>query len=157
MSRSALCTGVFGAGVQRFQLRIGELEELQEACDAGPEEIFWRLNGSNWRVADLREPIRLGLIGAGMLPTEALVMVDRYCQPGWLSEWKSLAAAIVGAAINGAPDEDAPPGETTGEGPTPAASPAAKSASATSTGSAAPSATRRRKSRAAASGSSAQP
>ncbi|MBI1405709.1 MAG: gene transfer agent family protein [Caulobacter sp.] len=133
MSRSALFDGVFGDGRHPFRLRIGELEELQEKCDAGPEEIYWRLQTGAWRVADIRETLRLGLIGGGLTPTPALVLVNRYAGEGWLAEWKALAANIIAAALFGAPDEDKPapaPGEAEGETAT---SPDEKSGSPTST------------------------
>ncbi|MCA2372202.1 gene transfer agent family protein [Agrobacterium genomosp. 3 str. CIP 111-78] len=34
--------------------------------------------GGDWRVEDVRETIRLGLIGAGMTPTDAFIAVSRY-------------------------------------------------------------------------------
>lgn len=111
MSRSARFTGVFGDGKHDFQLNIGELEELQEKCDAGPEEIWNRVLTGGWRVADIREPIRLGLKGAGMDPMKALVLVERYASSGNLSPLKPLVANIIGAALVGAPDEDPPPGK----------------------------------------------
>ncbi len=124
MSRSARCTGVFGDGKHDFLLTIGALEELQEKCDAGPEEIWNRVLTGSWRVADIREPIRLGLIGAGMEPIKALVLVERYAREGMLSGLKPLVASIIGAALVGAPDEDAPaPGKRRGRSRTP--SPAA--------------------------------
>lgn len=149
MTRSAKIQGVFGDGIHDFRLRIGELEELQEKCDAGPEEIFTRLLSTSWRVADIRETLRLGLIGGGMAPTPALVMISRYASEGSLTEWRPLAANIIAASINGAPDEDKPPGEQMGEK---ANSPAKKSGSPASTPSAASSGTRPKRSRKPASG-----
>ena len=111
MSRSARYTGVFGDGKHEFALNIGELEELQERCDAGPEEIMARLFAGTWRVADLRETLRLGLKGAGMEPARALVLIERYAGPGQLMGLKTLATNILGAALVGAPDEDVPEGE----------------------------------------------
>jgi hypothetical protein len=111
MSRSARFTGVFGDGKHEFALNIGELEELQEKCDAGPEEIMARLLAGNWRVADLRETLRLGLKGGGMSSTQALVLVERYAGPGDLMALKPLAVSVLGAALVGAPDEDAREGE----------------------------------------------
>jgi hypothetical protein len=111
MSRSARFSGVFGDGKHDFLLTIGGLEELQEKCDAGPEEIWSRVLAGGWRVADLREPIRIGLIGGGMEPIKALVMVERYAGAGALSELKPLVANIIGAALVGAVDEDGPPGK----------------------------------------------
>lgn len=151
MSRSARYTGPFGDGPHDFQLNIAELEELQEKCDAGPEEIFHRISEGRWRVADIRETIRLGLKGAGMVALTARAMVDRYAGPGQLADNKELATCILAAALVGAPDEDVPSGEMQGETESP--SPDENSGSQTSTKSAAPSATRRRKSARAASGS----
>lgn len=119
MSRSARFTGVFGDGRHDFLLTIGGLEELQEKCDAGPEEIWSRVLSGGWRVADIREPIRIGLIGGGMDPIKALVLVERYASEGNLSPLKPLVANIIGAALVGAPDEDAPPGKRRGRKKTP--------------------------------------
>ena len=135
MSRSARYVGAFGDGPHDFQLRIGELEELQELTDAGPEEIFHRVSEGRWRVADLRETIRLGLKGGGMAPLQARAMVDRYAEAGELAGLKSLVTAILAAALVGAPDEDEPSGEMQGESDP---SPAESSGSQTSTPSAAP-------------------
>lgn len=70
-----------------------------------------RLLTGNWRVADLRETLRLGLKGGGMSSTQALVLVERYAGPGNLMALKSLATNILGAALVGAPDEDDRAGE----------------------------------------------
>lgn len=109
MSRSARFTGAFGDGKHDFQLKIAQLEELQEKTDAGPEELLERVMSGRWRVADIREPLRLGLIGNGMDAIPALLMVERYAGPGRLAQHKILVTGILGAAVYGAPDEDAPP------------------------------------------------
>ncbi|MNS07280.1 hypothetical protein D3C72_387180 [compost metagenome] len=150
MSRSARYTGPFGDGPHDFKLNIIELEELQELTDAGPEEVFHRVSEGRWRVADIRETIRLGLKGAGMAPLAARAMIDRYAGPGQLADNKELVTCILAAALVGAPDEDVPSGEMQGESDR---SPDESSGSRTSTKSEAPSATRQRKSAKAASGS----
>nr|WP_313518647.1 gene transfer agent family protein [Brevundimonas diminuta] len=149
MSRAARFTGAFGDGKHDFQLNIAELEELQELTDAGPEEVFLRVTEGRWRVADIRETLRLGLKGGGMEPLRARAMIDRYAAAGALASHKSLVSAILAAAMLGAPDEDHPSGETEGES---GRSPDESSGSQTSTRSAAPSGSRRRKSAAARSG-----
>lgn len=136
MSRSARYTGPFGDGPHDFQLNIAELEELQELTDAGPEEVFHRVSEGRWRVADIRETVRLGLKGAGMVALTARAMVDRYAGPGQLADNKELATCILAAALVGAPDEDVPSGEMQGESDP---SPDESSGSQTSTRSAAPS------------------
>lgn len=136
MSRSARYTGPFGDGPHDFQLNIAELEELQELTDAGPEEVFHRVSEGRWRVADIRETIRLGLKGGGMEPLKARAMIDRYAASGDLANQKALVTAILAAALVGAPDEDEPSGEPMGESDP---SPAESSGSQSSTRSAAPS------------------
>lgn len=144
MSRSARFTGVFGDGRHDFMLNIAELEELQEKCDAGPEEIRDRVVMGRWRIEDIRETLRLGLKGAGMDATMALVMMERYAAPGNLAPHKPLVACIISAALMGSPEEDvAPSGEAKGET---RRSPARKSGSSGSTKSAGRSGSRRSKS-----------
>ena len=115
MSRSAKVRLPFGDGAHDFALNIGQLEELQEKCDAGPEEIFDRISSGKWRISDIREPLRLGLVGAGMDPIKAAILVDRYAGPGSLAMWKDPAQRVILGALVGAPDEDAPAGELKGE------------------------------------------
>ena len=136
MSRAARFTGAFGDGKHDFQLNIAELEELQELTDAGPEEVFLRVTEGRWRVADIRETLRLGLKGGGMEPLRARAMIDRYAAAGALASHKTLVSAILAAAMLGAPDEDDASGETGGESDR---SPDESSGSQTSTKSAAPS------------------
>lgn len=144
MSRSAKVRHPFGDGVYDFQITIGGMEELQELTDAGPEEIFARIVDGRWRQADLRETIRLGLIGAGVDQFKALALRERYAAPGNLLELKPLGQAIIGAWLMGAPDEDIRTGEKEGEKNR---SPAKSSGSGTSTPSVGPSASRPRRSR----------
>lgn len=105
MSRTAKITLVWGDGEHLFRLRIGELIELQEKCDAGPAFILERLATSRWKVEDVRETIRLGLIGGGLDPLKALTLVKRYVDERPLQENINHAYAIVASAIVGAEDE----------------------------------------------------
>lgn len=138
MSRSAEVTLKWGDADHQFRLGIGQLRELQEKCDAGPAEIFRRLTVGTWRIDDLREPIRLGLIGAGLEPVKALTLVERYVDARPLAENVPVSRAIIGIALLGAEDE--PPGEADGEAGDRPTSPEEKSASPKSTEMARPSA-----------------
>jgi len=131
MSRSARYQAPFGDGVQTFVLDIGGLEELQEKTDCGPEEIYHRISNGNWRIADLREPIRIGLIRGGMDPMRALALVSRYAAEGYLASLKPIVLGILAASLVGAPDEDKPAGEPEAGAKDP--SPAEKSGSQGST------------------------
>jgi hypothetical protein len=117
MSRSAKVTLPFGDGAHDFALLIGQLEELQEKCDAGPEAVFNRIASGTWMVADVRETLRLGLVGAGMESIKAAILVDRYAGSGSLAAHKDTAQRVILGALVGAPDEDEPSGEPQGEKP----------------------------------------
>lgn len=105
----------FGDGPHRFRLAIGELEELQEKTGIGPFLLLNRLIGGDWRLADVREALRLGLIGGGMEPIPALNLVRRYVdeRPAWLAN-AALARLVLMAALSGAPEEV--PGKGAGRG-----------------------------------------
>ncbi len=118
MGRRSTVTIAFGDGDHDFALPIGQLIELQERCDAGPGHILARMQSGAWRVEDLRETLRLGLVGAGMPPLDALKLVERYVDAHPLGDSVVPAIAVLGAAILGVEDEPdpKPDGEAT---PTP--------------------------------------
>lgn len=103
----------FGDGTHRFRLALGELEELQEKTGIGPFLLWQRLLHGEWRTADVRETLRLGLIGGGMEPVAALNLIRRYvdARQDWLA-LSVVAQTIVLAAIAGAPEEA--PGKSEG-------------------------------------------
>lgn len=88
-------------GEREFRLAIGLLRELQDKCNAGPAEILARLSNGTWRVDDIRETLRLGLIGGGASPTDALVLVARYVDVRPLMENVMPAQAVLLAAVVG--------------------------------------------------------
>ena len=107
---------------RKYRLGIGELRELQDKCDAGPAQIFKRLSDSSWRYDDVRETIRLGLIGAGENPQRALALVARHVAPGNLMPAVAIAQTILYAALIGDPNDivgKAKPETTTAEGGSP--------------------------------------
>ncbi len=107
MSRDASVTFLWGDDDYRFRLGIGELRQLQEKCGAGPYEILVRIAGAVWRVDDLRETIRLGLIGGGMDATKATQAIKRnFDQGGGLLQHVAPAKVILSAALIGPPDEE---------------------------------------------------
>lgn len=75
---------IWPGGEHTFALRIGELEALQQSTDSGPGEVLGRLyeciSSTNpllgpWRVADVLDTVRLGLVGGGMDSVEARKLV----------------------------------------------------------------------------------
>ena len=101
-------------GEHEFALPIGQLRALQQACDAGPEEILGRIWSGTWRVDDLFEVIRLGLIGGGQVDAkDAGQMVAGLLDKHPLLQFKPVAQALLMDALTG--DEGDPVGELLGE------------------------------------------
>lgn len=93
-----------------FRLRLGELRELQEKCgNRGPMTIINALTMGTWLVDDIVQPIRLGLIGAGMTQADAAKLVQTHLGDGRLKEGIFVAQAILMRAITGPPDEKLEP------------------------------------------------
>jgi hypothetical protein len=116
----------FGDGAYLFALKLPQLAELQDKCAAGILAIYGRvmrgryvLEGQVVGLAhegeafsqDLYETIRLGLIGGArgivdgqevnVSPLTAKTLIERYVHPAPLREAWTLAAAILGAKIEG--------------------------------------------------------
>lgn len=106
-SRDASLDVLFGDGEHKFRLAIGELRELEEKRDAGSPLILRRLLTGEWWVDDVREVIRLGLVGGGMPATDATKLVKRYVEdrPAW-HENALIASTTLGAALMGVEDEE---------------------------------------------------
>jgi hypothetical protein len=91
---------VWVGGEHRFRLGLGELRALQKNCDAGPEQVFNRIRLGNWRVDDLIEVLRLGLIGSGeMEAKEAGPFIARLLEVHPLVTLKLPALAVLAAAL----------------------------------------------------------
>lgn len=133
-NRNGALTTDFGDGTYSFRLALGELEELQEKTGAGPFVVLRRLFDGTWRVADIRETIRLGLIGGGVEPLKALNLVRRYVddRADWIGN-ASIAQAVLGAALSGAAEEEAGKDDAPGAGEDPLNSQTDGSPSAQST------------------------
>lgn len=118
MTRSAETILDWADGTYKFALKIEQLAELQEKCDAGPWYIQWALEAAllartagfappkDANASYVIEPIRLGLIGGGMPAVEAMKKVRAYVGPGQLNENIQTAYAVLGVALAGAPDDE---------------------------------------------------
>lgn len=105
MSRNATVEFDWADDHYEFRLAIGQLRELQEKCNCGPNELLGRLRQGTWRVDDIRETIRLGLIGAGKTPSEALKIVRTHVEMRPWLENVQPAQLILMAALMGVPEE----------------------------------------------------
>jgi hypothetical protein len=92
-------------GTYSFRLAWGQLEELQEKCDAGPYVVLQRLHSGAWRIEDIANIIRLGLIGGGLEPAPALKLARRYVEARPPMENLIPAQVILSAGLAGAPEE----------------------------------------------------
>lgn len=78
MDGSGRITINWGDGEHVFRLPYKQLRELQDKTGCGPEELAERIRWGRWKVDDIRETIRLGLIGGGADPMQALTLTTRY-------------------------------------------------------------------------------
>lgn len=102
----------WGGETRRFRLGLAELVALQDRTDAGPVELLTRIRDQRWRVADLRETVRLGLEGGGASPAEAASLVRRYVEGRPLMESVPVAMLVLAAALY--TPEDLPAGKPAG-------------------------------------------
>lgn len=105
MARDASIDITWADGDFRFRLAWGQLVELQERCNSGPYVVLNRLYDGQWRMEDITNVIRLGLIGGGMSPTDALKKVRTYVEDRPPLENVLVAQAILAAGLHGAPEE----------------------------------------------------
>lgn len=99
----------WGDGEYLFRLTINGLIELEEKCSAPFTEVFRRLMAGAYSINDVRETVRLGLIGGGMEPGKALALVRRYVDARPKAESEKAAQAVLGATLFGF--EEAPLGK----------------------------------------------
>lgn len=92
-------TEAFADGTYSFRLALGQWQELQEKTGIGPLALYVRLLDRSWRIEDLRETVRLGLIGGGITPAEAMKLVVRYVDERPLIESVPLALTIITASL----------------------------------------------------------
>jgi hypothetical protein len=117
----------FGDGEYLFKLKLPQLAELQEKCDAGIGTIYMRVMLGDYHAADLIESIRLGLIGGNkavvddkeidVSDAKARKLVIRYCDRP-LDELLELSRAILGACVVGYKPEDGDAGKNHGQATT---------------------------------------
>jgi hypothetical protein len=110
MSRDGSIELTWAGDLRQFRLGIDELLALQDKRDAGPQEIANRLSLQGWRVQDVHETLRLGLIGGGMDAKLARRLVDERAGPGKLASSALIAYAVIVSAIQG--DESDPVGKS---------------------------------------------
>ncbi|WP_421912729.1 gene transfer agent family protein [Mesorhizobium sp.] len=106
----------WAGGTHTFRLGLGEIEELEAGVDMSVFLLHAAMSAQVpfSRLKHYSETIRLGLIGGGMKPIEARVLVKRYVDERPLSESVALGQVILRAAmerVHSESLEDGEPGE----------------------------------------------
>lgn len=96
----------FGTAEHPFCLTDNMITELERITDTGIGAFYQRVIAMHFKAADLGEIIRLGLIGAGMHPQEAMQLTATYAHNRPMSETFPLALDILDARWNGTANGD---------------------------------------------------
>lgn len=101
MNRHAAIELDWADGTYTFRLGLDEIEELERKRDLSIFEIAKRLSPEvrQARSTDVSETLRLGLIGGGTKPVDALAKVRKYVDERPLDENRDTAYAIVLAGL----------------------------------------------------------
>jgi len=103
-------------GTYRFALPVAQLRDLQHKTGIGPLALYNRLLSGQWRVDDMGEVLRLGLIGGGLSPVAALEKTRAYVDPRPLTESVDPALRVLERALLPAPGEEDGAGSDDGTG-----------------------------------------
>jgi hypothetical protein len=123
-------TLTFGDGEHAFRIAFGQWRELQESINKprleigeppiGPMGLLRvLLSGDAWP-HDVREVIRLGLIGAGLKADRALVLVKRHVEGRPYFQSMATARTVLQFAMFGPPDDQVGKEQTPAQPETPA-------------------------------------
>lgn len=110
MSSHAAIDLDFADGTYRFRLGLGEIAELEEKAKRGIFLIHDDLDPKvrSAKSSVISETLRIGLIGGGTKPADALALVRRYVDQRPLTESLFLAYAVVVAALTRVSGVDLP-------------------------------------------------
>lgn len=118
MAATGTRTIVWANGEDVFCIaKVGLLLDLEDKCKAPFSVIMARLENGAWSLNDVRETIRLGLIGGGMKPEAAMAVVRRHVDENPLAHSVLVAYEVVKAAMFGVPDDPVgkPPDDDSGK------------------------------------------
>lgn len=121
--RDGRVEGFFGDDVYPFRLALREIGDLEAKTGIGIYELSRRFAEVRVTSGQVRETIRLGLIGAGMKPSAAHLLLERHFHPPLLDPYR-IALEIVEAAVMPPPGEESGPGKAPAEDDPASTSPA---------------------------------
>lgn len=100
-------TAFFGDGEQAFALTDDMIAELERITDLGIGALYLRAVNMGFKLGDLVEIIRLGLIGGGTTPERAMRLTDTYARNRPIDELYPLAMDILDARWTGTDEKEA--------------------------------------------------
>lgn len=103
LMRQTAITIEWADGEFTFDLRLGEVRNLQEKTGLGPPLILHNLQNNQYKVDDFRETILQGLIGGGKSAEEARKLVKKWVDDRPAKESLLPAQMILMSWIVGAP------------------------------------------------------
>ena len=116
MSADGSTTLFWGDGENCFRLGIGEFRELQERVNArraalglpaiGPTTLANAIRGNDAWPDDIRDVLRLGLVGGGITPQEAHRKLMQYFDRRPPAESYPAAFTVLVAAFIGVPGDE---------------------------------------------------
>lgn len=95
----------WGDGPHKFRLGLDEARELQIKTGVGLYRLMKRIAEGDWMIDDLRETIRIGMIGGGADPMAAMNLVRTYFDKQPKTKNIEPALRILHAFHIGAEDE----------------------------------------------------
>ena len=95
-------TAFFGDGEHVFTLTDDMIAELERIADLGIGALYLRAANMQFKLAELIEVIRLGLIGGGTSPSRAAQLVDTYARNQPVDDLYPLAMDVLDARWGGA-------------------------------------------------------
>jgi hypothetical protein len=106
MSATGTRSIIWANGEDVFCLaKVGLILDLEDKCKAPFAVIMARLENGAWGLNDVRETIRLGLIGGGMNPEKAMAAVRNHVDENPLSHSVLVAYEVVRTVVFGVPDD----------------------------------------------------
>lgn len=107
----------FGDAVYPFRLALGDIRDLEaklRASSPGVFELHGRFLAMRVSSTELRETLRIGLIGGGMKASEAHLMMERWFRPPFIPLVR-IALDLLDAAMLAPPGEPVTPGKPAAE------------------------------------------
>ncbi|AUQ62858.1 gene transfer agent family protein [Phaeobacter inhibens] len=94
-------TAFFGDDEHTFALTDDMIAELERITDLGIGALYRNFAYAHFKLADLIEVIRLGLIGGGIAPERAAQLVDTYARNQRIEDLLPLVTGILDARWGG--------------------------------------------------------